>query len=50
MHEEELKLKYQSLYFPLILSASDYVEAVLDNVNDSDATVKKGYFSVVKLH
>ena len=39
-----------NLAIPLILSASDYVEAVLDNINDSDATVKKGYFSVVKLH
>jgi len=26
------------------------VETALTNVNDSDATVNRGYFSIVKLH
>ena len=35
---------------PLTLAANDYLEVAIDDVGDSRATGKKGYFSVTKLH
>lgn len=36
--------------FPVFLSANDYVEIAVNNVDDSRGTIKHGYLSVTKLH
>jgi len=36
--------------FPLPLVTDDYLEVALNNIGDSTATIKVGYFSVTKLH
>jgi len=35
---------------PLLLSANDYVEVAINNIDDARATIKHGYLSVTKIH